>query len=357
MIRQQDIELALKGDKLKSWLKTKLPQASNLSIGTLKRASSGFSNETYFFDLRWQEAGKEKTERLVVRWAPETHSVFPDYDLSIQYRVMQCLKDSGISVPKVFWFEADKEVLGLPFYVMERIDGEIISDSPPGPHAHGFLYEATPERRAQIWWRAVEATAKIHSLDWKRLGLSFLGAPKRSTDTLDTQIAFLERMLKWGAPGSFPVLEAGFDWVKKNKYKPERVCLCWGDARYGNIIYRDDKVETMLDWELAHIGPPESDLAYFLFIDQQTAESYRVPRLEGLPTMEETIRYYEKFTGKKVENFFYHQVFQSLKLAVFVARVATIATELKIVGYPPDMARNNWAANNLEKLLGAKRSS
>ncbi|MFA4835569.1 MAG: phosphotransferase family protein [Dehalococcoidia bacterium] len=350
------MELEVKRSKLELWLKTKIPQAEELSITPLQRAGSGFSNETYFLDLRCVEAGKERKERLVVRWAPEAYSVFPDYDLLAQYRIMQCLKDSSVPVPKMYWFEEDKGVLGGPFYVMKRVDGMSVSDNPPGYHGHGFLYEATPERRAQIWWRMVEAMAKIHSLDWKRLGLSFLGAPKSGTGTFDRQIDFLERMLKWGAPGSFPVLEAGFDWVKKNKYNPKRVCLCWGDPRISNIIYRDDKVEAVLDWELAYIGPPESDLPYLLAIDQQCTEAYGVPRLEGLPTMEETIQYYEEVTGKKVENFFYHQVFQSLRLAVFVARVATISDELKM-GFPPDMARNNWPTRNLEKLLGAKSSS
>ena len=55
--------------------------------------------------------------------------------------------------------------------------------------------------------------------------------------------------------------------------------LCWGDPRPGNIIYRDGEVAAVLDWELAHIGAPEGDLAYFLLVDEVVAELNEVPRL------------------------------------------------------------------------------
>jgi aminoglycoside phosphotransferase (APT) family kinase protein len=349
MIRRQDVA---KEPRLEAWLKTKLPQADDLSITPLEKASSGFSNDTYLFDLRWREDGKEKTEKLVVRWPPESFPLFPDYDVIKQFRVMQCLDGSGVPVPKMYWTEQDEKVLGVPFYIMAALDGEVPPDTPPGPHGHGLFYEATPERRTKLWQRSIDVTAQIHTLDWKKLGLSFLGEPKGVKDALNQQIDYYERMLLWAENKPFPLLHNVFDWIKKNRFEPNRVCLCWGDARPGNIMYRDDEVVAVMDWEMANLGPPEVDLAWLLLLDEVQIADYKVPRLQGIPTADETIRYYERITGKKLENYFYYEVFASLRSAVIIFKVAKNIADAGIEGFPPDFGTNNASIRKLKELLG-----
>ena len=66
---------------------------------------------------------------IVVRIQPTGYQVFPEYDLSLQYRVMKILgEQSSIPVPRMFWMEEDESVLGAPFYVMERVEGRIPSE-------------------------------------------------------------------------------------------------------------------------------------------------------------------------------------------------------------------------------------
>ena len=352
----QELNLPAKEAKLKAWLRTKLPQAEDLSISPLQGQASGFSSETYFFELQWLQNGEKKVENLVLRQSPARFQLFPEYKLELQYRVMRHLEGSGVPVPKMYWFEEGKKVLGTPFFIMGKVEGEVCSDYPPGIHGHGLFYEATPERRRELWWRAVEVMAKIHSLDWKTLGLSFPGVPEGGTDAIDRQIAVMERWLEYGARESLPVLRAGFDWVKKNRFDPSRVCLCWGDPRPSNLIYRDDKVVAVLDWEMAHIGPPEFDLAYFLFCDEVSSQSTGIPRLQGLPGEKEIIRYYEGLTGRKVENFFYHQVFQALRWAVLLVLGAKNIAERGMPGFPPDLATNNFGYRKLAELLEIRQS-
>ena len=71
---------------------------------------------------------------------------------------------------------------------------------------------------------------------------------------------------------------------------PGRVALNWGDARLPNLIFRDDRVAAVLDWEMAFLGDPEADLAWWLFLDWQGCDGYGIPRLDGFPSREQTVR-------------------------------------------------------------------
>ena len=127
--------------------------------------------------------------------------------------------------------------------------------------------------------------ADVHKLDWKKLGFSFLGVPKGGTDAVDRRIDYLEKFLNWtkeGPEDSQPTLEAALKWLRENHYVPEHVTLCWGDSRPPNTMYDQDfDVVAVLDWEMAFLGDPESDLAWFLFMDWQHSEGVGIPRLEG----------------------------------------------------------------------------
>lgn len=348
---QREHDLATLTVALEGWLRTKLPQVEDLSISPLERASAGNVNETHLFDLHCREAGEERIEGMVVRWCAQSLQFVPDGDVAGQFRVMKCLERSGLPVPKMYWLEENREVLGFPFFVAQRVYGDSPPDRHPGPHGHGMFFEATPERRTKLWLQAIEAIAKLQSLDWRGLGLSFLGVPGSNADALDQQIDHWERMLDWGASEPLPALRGTVDWLRKHRYDPSRVRLCWGDARPGNIIYRDDQVAAVLDWEFAHIGVPESDLAYFLVVDEMSSERGWAPRLEGIPGEEETIQYYERLTGTKLENFAYHKVLQTFKMAVFAVLFANLVRKTGIPGYPPDFASNNWCYDKLADLL------
>ena len=170
-----------------------------------------------------------------------------------------------------------------------------------------------------MWWSGVETLAGIHTLDWEALGLGFLGVPKGGTGPLDQQLDYYERFLRW-AQGEEPqpILEAASGWLKENRYVPKRVSLCWGDARLPNLIYRDDRVTGVLDWEMAFLGDPEADLGWWLFLDWHHSEGNGTPRLEGFPEREETVRRYEELTGWQAENLFYNEVMAAFRFGVIM---------------------------------------
>ena len=242
---------------------------------------------------------------MVLRLPPKSFPVHPQYELNNQFRIMQILGKTNVPVPEVYWMEEDVEVLGAPFYLMAKLKGTVPPDYPPY-HSFGMYFDDTPSQRAKIWWGAVDAMADVHLLDWKKLGFSFLGVPKGGTDAVDRRLDYIEGFLNWTKDGpeeSQPVLEASLKWLRENHYAPEHITLCWGDSRPPNTMYDPDfNVVAALDWEMAFIGDPQSDLAWFLFMDWQHSEGVGIPRLEGSPSVEETVKHYEKRTGFRVKN-------------------------------------------------------
>jgi len=326
-----------------------MPAARDLSLSRLDRPSGGLSNETIFGRLSWRGDEGDRSRDLVIRLEPKDFQVFPEYDLSRQFHIMSRLAETSVPVPSVLWLEEDARILGSPFYVMERIDGEIASEVPPY-HTFGLCFDASPKRRAKMWWSGIEAMAAIHSLDWGKLDISFMDEPGGAKP--DPQLDYYESFFNWAkGRDPQPVLEASLAWLKKNRFTPKRVSLCWGDSRLPNLIFRDDAVAGVLDWEMAFLGDPEADLAWWIFQDWQHSEGYGIPRLEGFPGPEDTVRCYEELTGHRVENYIYHEVMAAFRFGVIMLRVAD---RMKAQGIPtptPDFATNNPCTQRLATLL------
>lgn len=336
---------------LTAWFGRKMPAAEDVRLSALDKPSAGISNETFVCDLSWREGGQEKSEALVIRLEPRDFRVFPEYDLSAQAKVMQCLESSDVPVAKVPWMEEDSNVLGCPFYVMSKIDGEIPPEVPPY-HTFGFCFDATPERRAKVWWSGIETVARVHALDWEAAGLSFLGVPKGGAGPIDRQLDYYASFLDWTRGDEpQPILDAALKWLRENVIEPKRVSLCWGDARLPNLIYRDDEVVGVLDWEMAFLGDPEADLAWWLFLDWHHSSGLGIPRLEGLPERDETIRRYEELTGWKVENSHYHEVMAAFRFGVIMASVARNMLKAGSTTAAADMGTNNPCTQRLADLL------
>ena len=326
---------------LTAWLARQLPGADGLTLSELKKPSAGVSNETLLAEADWREAGRAQHERLVVRLMPSASPVFPDYDLGKQVRILRCLESTNVPVPRVLWFEEDERILGSPFYVMPRIEGELPSEVPPY-HAFGWCAEISPARQARMWWSGIETLARIHLLNWQRLGLGFL-----DVDQLD----YYEHYLAWGRGETpQPILDATLAWLKAHRPKVEHRTLCWGDSRLPNMIFREQETVGVLDWEMAFIGDPEADLGWWLFMDWSHSTGYGIPRLPGLPSAADTVARYEELTQRQVRNARYWEVFAAYRYGVITMK---IARALKGAGFPApdDMETNNSCTQRLAQIL------
>jgi len=316
-------------------------------------ANTGFSAETLMFDASWTDPnGAERLERLVAKVAPTGFQIFPEARFSEQFRLLQILARCGIPVPPVHWHEPDPAVLGAPFYVMSRIDGEVPSDMPPY-HQGGWLTTASPAERESIWWSGVSVLTQVHALDVAGLGLGFVDQTEYGPTGLRQRLAYYEHYLSWAYQGRVPVAEHALRWLREHRPQ-ERAepVLLWGDARIGNIIFSGGRTAAVLDWEMATLGQPEEDLAWFLLLDRHHSEGVGAERLPGFPDPAQTISRYEKLTGRTLADMPYYEVLSATKFAVVMARIGQLFIHYDLVPPDNDFPYNNTATQLLARILG-----
>jgi aminoglycoside phosphotransferase (APT) family kinase protein len=343
--------------KLEAWLQTRIPEAKDITVLELQRPGTGASSDTQLVDLRWDEAGEPKSVPVVLRSAPPSPGVFPTYDLGFQFRVLKALNEhTDVPVPKVLWLEEDASVIGAPFFLMQRLEGDVPQDF-PSYHTAGMYFDATPAMRRKMWWECLDALVRLHTVDWKRCGLEFVGVPKPGTDAVDRQLSHWESYLthwvkKEDPQESHPTMEATLVWLKAHRYEPEHVALNWGDAKLGNVLYSrpDRNLLALLDWEGAGIGDPEQDLASLYISDLRAHRGQGIAPLDGTPTVEELIDRYERLSGRTVKHFLYNEVLATFWRGLVQIRIMK-DMRAKGMNIPAEMIWNNFPTQHLSRLL------
>lgn len=309
--------------KLEAWISNRRGQ--KISIPELKiPEATGMSNVTLLFDMAWEETGKRHVEPVVARLQPSIERpVFPDYDLSLQYEVMDVLgRNSDIPVPELRGLETDKSLLGVQFYLMKRTDGRIPTDMPPYNMDGWMMHETTVSQRQFLWHAAVDTMARLHTLDYRKLGFAKLHQQDRTP--LQQQLEYWEAYCDWALEGAaHPICQRALEWLKSNQPADEPTVLCWGDARLGNMIFRPalDGVAAVLDWEMSVLGNPVQDLAWFNYLDATFAEGLGMPRLAGLPEYQDTVTRWEKASGYSARDYNYYQIFAGMRYGLILSRI------------------------------------
>jgi len=341
---------------LARWLAARMPRAEAIEIHCLGGPEeTGFSSDTLLFDFAWREAAAPHTLPVVVRLEPAGFQVFPSYEIAWQYRLMDGLRRVGVPTPKMLWLEEDPAPLGARFYVMERLNGRVPPDRPPY-HMHGWLLETSADERGAIWRSGVEAMALVHTADWRALGFEFLDRPEHGRTGIDQQLGYYERYLSWALGGdSHPSCERALGWLRKHQPANEPLRLCWGDARIGNMIFDAGRCVAVLDWEMATLGNPVQDLAWYMYLDRHHCEGIGVPRLDGFPSRDETTEQWERLTGLSARaTIDYYEVFAGLRFAAIMVRVSRQMKHYDVLPADSDFDINNPASQLLAKLLAEK---
>jgi len=356
---QRDLEAAR--GILGRWLAARLPEVGPVDVGPIAGpAFTGFSNETLLFDASW--AGDDGPERasLVLRVKPTQHTVFLEQDFEEQYLVLRTLGEhTTVPVPVVRWYEADESLLGAPFFVMDRVDGRAPGDSPPYTQQGWLLEESTPTQRRTLVESGVQALAAVHAVDWRGLGLEVLSKPRYGRLGFEQQLRYYERSYAWaereaGFPAP-PVARATLEWVRAHAPAADpEITLCWGDARINNELFGPDyRVRAVVDWEMVTLADPMMDLGWWLFLDRHFHEGMPAPRMEGFPTREDVVAFYEQASGRQARDLAFYEVFAGLRFAVIMVRIATLVTSFGLM--PPEgaeeMAGNNAVTRVLADLL------
>lgn len=341
---------------LSRWLSTRLPDGARPVVSAVEApAANGFSNETILCTAAWQEQGRPLRRRLVFRVAPTRHLLFLEAEFSTQYRVMRALAEgaTGVQLPPLGWYEEDPSWLGVPFFTMQHVKGQVPPDNLPYT-MEGWVLEATPAEQEQMWWTGLEAMARIHRADWRKLGLGWLHRPSRGRPGLEQQLAYYREFLDWSAKGRpQPVAEAAWEWLVAHRPDEDgEVVLCWGDSRIGNIIWQEFRPAAVLDWEMATLGQPELDLGWWLYFDRQFSEGLAVPRPPGFPSHDETVERYAELLGRPLRDLHYYEVLSGFRFAVILCRLNDLMVESGQWPADADMGTNNLATQFTAQLLG-----
>jgi aminoglycoside phosphotransferase (APT) family kinase protein len=342
--------------QLEAWLAGRVSDATDVQLRSLGGPeNTGFSSDTLMFDAAWSAGGRRIETPLVVRFEPIGFPIFPSYDITIQYRCMDKLRSVGVPVPQMLWLEEDAAVLGSPFYVMERLEGRIPPDRPPY-HMEGWLFDASADERRLIWMSGLEAMTKVHTVDWRALGFDFLDEPQRGVTGIDQQLHYYREFLDWALEGeTHPLFERAYRWLDANRPSEEPVRLVWGDARIGNQIFDDQGCIAVIDWEMATLGNPVKDLAWFLYLDRHHSDGIGVARLAGLPDKDETIARWEALTGLDGHSTIdYYELWAAFCFSVIMIRCGNQFRHYGLIDADSDFHVNNTATGLMERVLAER---
>lgn len=236
------------------WLR-QLASFESATVRSIQPVTGGASNLTYRADL------DSAPMAAVALRLQRKEGIFQPYSVSREADVLRKLVPSPIPVPSVVGIEWDPEVLGARFLVLEWVEA---------PH----LGEAGPEGDRGAYARMVAA---IHGLDWRALGLDFLGVPAGPGSAALAELAPIARRIRAFELGDDPLLQRALAVLQRSRPHDSELAFCQGDINPYNYLFRAGEVVAVIDWEQAHIGDPRSDVAQMLALSHLRGTAFRPP--------------------------------------------------------------------------------
>jgi aminoglycoside phosphotransferase (APT) family kinase protein len=301
--------------RLETFLATRLPDADAVRVCDVEAHTEGFSAETFSFVAEVSHGTRVERAAWVLKREPAAGLLEP-YDLEPEFRVLHALSDDPLPSPRTPWFEADARLLDRPFYVMERIAGEVPIPA-PGASGEGPFVAA---ERAALAPQVMRALADLHAIDWKARGLAFLGAPEPGVEPALREVERWAARIAASGIAVEPVLAEALGWLRRHAPASRDVVLLHGDYRLGNWLIERAGVGTrltgLLDWEMVHLGDPAEDVAWCV------SHLWRgsTPRAACLASPDELIALYEAASGRSIDRaaLRYFEVLAVVKMAAIM---------------------------------------
>ncbi len=228
------------------------PSWEGVSVADGVDMTSGWETELYGHTLGYREHGLPVSKRLVARLYLGRRAAGK---AEKEFRVMTRLGEAGYPVPGVYEVEADADALGVPFMIMDRVEGHSMMDdflgTPNeglGPHLEAFIQLFVDLHRvdpAQVYpdTPCFEDTSRYLEM-----------ALQRTAGDLDER----------GPPWLRPVL----DWLEDQRpgVSPGRCSVLHRDFHPGNVMVRPDGSHAVIDWGASGLGDPREDLLWTVLL-------------------------------------------------------------------------------------------
>ncbi len=263
-------------EKLKSYLAGRLDGVEDELV--IKQFQGGQSNPTFLL-----QAGER---RYVLRKKPPGKLLPSAHQVEREYKVINALGSTDVPVPTAHLLCENADVIGTAFYVMDYCEGRVYS--------HPALTEVARAERAPIFEAMADTLARLHSVDWRAVGLADFGRPD---GYIGRQIARWSKQYEASKTDALPAMDKLMAWLPDNAPQEDETSIAHGDYRLGNLMLHPERPEVIaiLDWELSTLGHPLADLAYCCLPYHMPSDTPGLRGLEGYDLAEQGIPSEEQF--------------------------------------------------------------
>jgi aminoglycoside phosphotransferase (APT) family kinase protein len=239
------------------------------------------------------------------------------HDVLREARLLGALEPTPVRAPKVLAVAEDPAVIGAPFYVMERVRGEVITNDIPAPLD-------IPAERRRMADELIDALVELHAVDWSAIGLEGFGKP---TGYLERQLKRFLGLWEHNKTREIAEVETVGAWLRDNLPQSPSATIVHGDYRLGNTMMAaapPARLVAIFDWEMATIGDPLADVGYLMLHwleagdDAGTFALQGVTTREGFPTRQQMIARYEERSGRSMQNLSWYVTLALWKAIVFM---------------------------------------
>ena len=295
---------------------------------SIELVAGGRSNLTYVVTA---SDGRD----VILRRPPLGHVLPTAHDMTREFTVISALKDTDVPVPDAIHLCTDENVIGAPFYVMERLKGHILrSEWPPG-------YADTAEQKRAIGEGLVRTLADIHAVDWKAVGLEEFGHPD---GFMERQVRRWKQQWERSVTRPLPAMDELIEKLEAKIPESPAPTIVHGDFRVDNTILDPNepgKIVGVLDWEMSTLGDPLADLGLTLcyWPNEGDVDEFKkafgqitVTEADGFVTRERVVEHYAEITGRDVSHVSFYGAFGFFKLAVILEGIHARFLQGKTVG-------------------------
>lgn len=257
---------------------------------TLRQFQGGQSNPTFLIETR--------AKKFVLRKKPPGKLLPSAHLIEREYRILSALPSSEVPIPRPRVLCEDVSVIGTAFYVMDYVEGRVIS-SP-------LLPQLAPDERKALYTDFARVAARLHGVDFQACGLGDLGKP---SGYVGRQLDRWTKQYLAAKTDQNRTMDRLMAWLATHQPAGEETTLAHGDFRIGNTIIHptQPRIVALLDWELATLGHPLADIAYACMYYHMPAREDARGGLAGLdlgslgiPPEAEFLAAYEQQSGRAV---------------------------------------------------------
>ncbi len=274
----------------------------------------GHSNLTYLV-----HAGSRE---LVLRRPPFSSKVKSAHDMGREFGILSRLCGHYPAAPRPVACCDDAEVLGAPFYLMDRVTGVILRGRQPDG------LEVSPALAHDCCEAFVKGLANLHALDFRAMGLEEFHRPGHY---VARQVNGWAERYQNSRTDDIPNIEDGFRWLAERIPPDSDTVLIHGDYKFDNLLLDPadlTHIIGVLDWEMSTIGDPLMDLggtlSYWADADDRdelkTMQCF-LTSVPGAYSRQQVADRYGEFTGRDTSNILFYYVFGVLKLAVIMQQI------------------------------------